>query len=572
MQVTETLNSGLKREIKVTVPAGDMEAKLMARLNDAKNKVRINGFRPGKVPVQHLRKVYGKSFMAEVVNDILSNQTRHIIADRGEKAAMQPEVTMTEDEKEAEKILAGGADFEFQLAYEVIPAIEIKDFSDIKVTRQVFDVPDAEIEEQVKRVAESARSYEPKDGKAAEGDRVTIDYVGKIDGEAFDGGAGTDQPLVLGSKEFIPGFEDQLVGAKAGDEKQITVTFPENYSAPHLAGKEATFDVTVKEVSKPGALEINDETAKSLGLESLDRLREIVRGQIENQFGSMTRQKVKRQLLDQLDAAYKFEAPSKLVEAEFNNIWSQVNRDLEAAGRTFADEETTEEEARAEYTKLAERRVRLGLVLAEIGEKAGVHGDRRGGAARACSRRCAAIPAEPAAGSLRLLPQQPERAHLDPRAALRGEGRRPPAGAGLGHRQEGVEGRTDGRRRGRDRGGQAGQEGRAEEGRQEGRGAAAEEAGRRSAEEEGCVEEEGRQGRRVTLARNRVSRRAASRGPFCLSQISCRPFMLAWPSLPMMRWSWTAMPSGLPPRRSSSSSGCRRATASGRRRGGCGRG
>ena len=372
MQVTETLNSGLKREIKVTVPASDMEEKLMARLNDAKAKVRINGFRPGKVPIPHLRKVYGKSFMAEVVNDILSNQTRHIIADRGEKAAMQPEVTMTEDEKEAEKILAGNADFEFQLAYEVIPAIDIKDFSEIKVTRPVFDVPDSEIEDQVKRVAESARSYEPKDGKAEDGDRVTIDYVGKIDGVPFDGGAGNGQPLVLGSKEFIPGFEDQLVGAKAGDEKQITVTFPDNYSAPHLAGKEATFDVAVKEVSKPGPLEINDDTAKSLGLESLDRLREIVRGQIENQFGSMTRQKVKRQLLDQLDAEYKFEAPSKLVEAEFTNIWSQVNRDLEQAGRTFADEDTTEEEARAEYTKLAERRVRLGLVLAEIGEKAGV--------------------------------------------------------------------------------------------------------------------------------------------------------------------------------------------------------
>jgi trigger factor len=372
MQVTETLNSGLKREIKVTVPAGDMEAKLVERLSDAKNKVRINGFRPGKVPMQHLRKVYGKSFMAEVVNEILSNSTRTIISDRGEKAAMQPEVTMTEDEKEAEKILAGGADFEFQLSYEIIPAIEIKDFSKIAVTRQVFDVPEGEIDDQVKRIAESSRTYEPKTGKAAEGDRVTIDYVGKIDGTPFNGGTGNDQPLVLGSKEFIPGFEDQLIGAKAGDEKLVTVTFPENYNAPELAGKEATFDVTVKEVGKPGDLEINDETAKSLGLESLERLREIVRGQIESQFGTMTRQKVKRQLLDQLDESYSFEAPSKLVEAEFENIWNQVHRDLEAAGRTFADEETTEEEARAEYLRLAERRVRLGLVLAEIGEKAGV--------------------------------------------------------------------------------------------------------------------------------------------------------------------------------------------------------
>ena len=372
MQVTETLNSGLKREIKVTVPAGDLEAKLMARLSDAKNKVRINGFRPGKVPVQHLRKVYGKSFMAEVVNEILSNSTREILSDRGEKAAMQPEVVMTEDEKEAEKILAGGADFEFKLNYEVIPAIEIKDFSGIKVTRQVYDVPEADIEEQVRKVTADAREYEVKKGKAELWDKVTIDYVGKVDGVAFDGGTAKDSGLVLGSGQFIPGFEDQLIGAKAGEEKTVSLTFPETYQATHLAGKDATFDVKVKEVSKPDSTEINDDVAKKLGLESADRLREIIRGQIESQFGQMTRQKVKRELLDALDGSYSFEAPSNLVEAEFNNIWNQVNRDLEAAGRTFADEETTEEEARAEYQRLAERRVRLGLVLAEIGEKAGV--------------------------------------------------------------------------------------------------------------------------------------------------------------------------------------------------------
>lgn len=372
MQVTETLNSGLKREIKVTVPAGDLEAKLMARLSDAKNKVRINGFRPGKVPVQHLRKVYGKSFMAEVVNEILSNSTREILSDRGEKAAMQPEVVMTEDEKEAEKILAGGADFEFKLNYEIIPAIEIQDFSGISVTRQVYDVPEGDIEEQVRKVTADARDYEVKKGKAELWDKVTIDYLGKVDGEPFDGGAAEDSGLVLGSGQFIPGFEEQLVGVKAGDETTISVKFPENYQATHLAGKDATFDVKVKEVSKPDGTEINDEVAKKLGLDSADRLREIIRGQMENQFGQMTRQKVKRELLDALDGSYTFEAPSNLVEAEFNNIWAQVNRDLEAAGRSFADEETTEEEARAEYRRLAERRVRLGLVLAEIGEKAGV--------------------------------------------------------------------------------------------------------------------------------------------------------------------------------------------------------
>jgi trigger factor len=307
--------------------------------------------------------------MAEVVNEILTNSTREI---SGEKAAMQPEVKMTEDEKEAEKILAGGADFEFQLAYEVIPAIAIKDASDIQVTRKVYDIPQSEIDEQIRKVAESTRAYETKDGAAEEGDRVTIDFLGKVDGEAFAGGEAQDQQLVLGSKSFIPGFEDQLIGVKAGDEKTVNVTFPADYGAANLAGKDASFAVTVKEVAKPGPLELNDETAKSLGLESLERLREIVKSQLESQYGSMTRQKVKRELLDALDAEYKFEAPSNLVDAEFNNIWNQVNRDLEAAGHTFADEETTEDEARAEYRRLAERRVRLGLVLAEIGDKAAV--------------------------------------------------------------------------------------------------------------------------------------------------------------------------------------------------------
>lgn len=372
MQVTETLNSGLKRQIKVIVPATDMEAKLAERLSAAKDKVKINGFRPGKVPMQHMRKMYGKSFMAEVVNEILSNSTRSILEDRGEKAAMQPEVTMTEDEAEAEKILAGNADFEFSLDYEVLPPIEDKDLSTIKIERLVYDVPESEVEEQVERVADSARTYEPKKGKAELNDRVTFDYLGKIDGVPFEGGAAEDSDLVLGSNQFIPGFEEQLVGVKEGDESTITVTFPEQYAAEHLAGKEATFDIKVKAVAKAEKLEINDDVAKQLGLESAEKLREIVKGQIESQYGSVTRQKAKRKLLDALDEAYKFEAPSKLVEAEFNNIWAQVNNDLAQAGRTFEDEETNEIEARAEYQRLAERRVRLGLVLADIGEKAKV--------------------------------------------------------------------------------------------------------------------------------------------------------------------------------------------------------
>jgi trigger factor len=372
MQVTETLNTGLKREIRIVVPKDDMEARLNKRLADAKDRVQIRGFRPGKVPLNHLRKMYGKSFMAEVVNEIINDSPRSVLSDRGEKAAMQPEIKMTEDEKEAEKILNGGADFEFSMAYEVIPAIDLKDYSGIAVTRLVYEVPTEEVEKQVAVVADSARTYEPKKGKAETGDKVTIDYLGKIDGEAFEGGAANDADLVIGSNQFIPGFEEQLVGVKAGDEKVIEVTFPEQYPAQHLAGRAATFDITVKQVQKPGELVIDDELAKTLGMDSAERLREVVKGQIESQYGAVTRQKVKRQILDALDEQYKFDAPEKLVTAEFENIWNQVNRDLQQAGKSFADEDTTEEEARAEYQRLAERRVRLGLVLAEIGEKAGV--------------------------------------------------------------------------------------------------------------------------------------------------------------------------------------------------------
>ncbi|MDX0425405.1 trigger factor [Sinorhizobium medicae] len=372
MQVIETLAQGLKRELKVVIPADEMEARMNERLVEVKDRVRINGFRPGKVPVAHLKKVYGKSIMADLVNEIVREKPTEILTSRGEKSATQPEIGMTEDEAEADKILKAEADFEFTVAYEIIPPIELKDASGIKVTREVVDVGEDEVNEQIERIAESARTYESKKGKAANGDRVTIDYLGKVDGEAFDGGKDEDAELVLGSNRFIPGFEEQLVGAKAGDEKTITVTFPADYPAANLAGKEATFDVTVKDVAAAAPIEINDELATKLGLESVDKLKEIVRGQIESQFGSITRQKVKRQLLDQLDELYQFDTPERLVDAEFENIWRQINTDLQQAGKTFADEDTTEEEARAEYRKLAERRVRLGLVLSEIGEKAGV--------------------------------------------------------------------------------------------------------------------------------------------------------------------------------------------------------
>lgn len=372
MQVTETVNKGLERELQVVVPKEDLAGKLAARLEDMKGKVRIDGFRQGKVPVSHIKKLYGKQLMAEIVNEVINTRSGEVLKERDEKAAQQPEISMTEDEKLADEILSGNADFEFKIAYEVMPEINIPDLSKLKIERPVADVSDAEIEEQVLQVAESARSYEEKKGKAADGDRVTMDYLGKVDGEAFDGGKDEDAQLVIGSKRFIPGFEEKLIGLKAGDEKTIDVTFPDDYPAEHLAGKKAEFDINVKKVEKPAKLEVNDELAKQLGVESAEKLREAIKSQIESRNGSYTRAKVKRQVLDQMDEQTKMELPQKMVNAEFDNIWKQMTGELERAGKTFEDEDTTEEEARAEYQKLAERRVRLGLTLAKIGEEAKV--------------------------------------------------------------------------------------------------------------------------------------------------------------------------------------------------------
>lgn len=368
MQVNETVNEGLRREIEVIVPRDEMNAKLDERLADLKGKVRINGFRPGKVPPGHLKKLYGKSAMAEIVQETIDTQAKSILSERGERAAQQPSIEMTEDEAEAGRVLAGEEDFSFKLTYEVIPEFEVAELSKIEIERPVVEVSEEEIDEQIERIAESSRSYEEKKGKAAKKDRVTFDYLGKVDGEPFEGGQDSGAQLVLGSGQFIPGFEDGMVGLKAGDEKEVEVTFPEDYQAEHLAGKDAVFEVTVHKVEKPGKLEIDDALAERLGVESLDRLKEIVREQIGSQYENRSRAKAKRQLLDKLDKAHDFDLPEKMVEQEFDNIWRQITGDLEQAGRTFEDEETTEEEARKDYRKLAERRVRLGLVLSQVGE------------------------------------------------------------------------------------------------------------------------------------------------------------------------------------------------------------
>ncbi len=369
MQVNETLNEGLARELTFTVAKEDMETQLVERLHKLKDQVQINGFRQGKVPVSHLRKMYGKQAMSEIVNEMISTRTSEVLKERGEKPAQQPQVSMTEDEGEAEEILNGQRDFEFKLSYEVLPEFEIPALDELVVERPVAKVDEKEVEEQALKAVESTRQWDEKKGKAAKGDRVTMDYLGKVDGEPFEGGADKDAKLVLGSESFIPGFEDQLIGLKAGDEQTVKVKFPEDYGAEHLAGKDAEFDVKLALVEKPGKLELNDETAKQLGVESAEKLREIIRGQLESQYGSFTRAKVKRQILDQLNEKTEMEMPSKMVEQEFSNIWGQVTEELERNKKTFEDEDTTEEEARKEYRELAERRVRLGLVLATIGER-----------------------------------------------------------------------------------------------------------------------------------------------------------------------------------------------------------
>lgn len=368
MQVSETLNEGLKRELDIVVPASHMKDRMEAKLDELKDQVQLKGFRKGKVPVAHLRQMYGKSIMSDILQEELNQSSQKAISDRSEKPAMQPKIELPEEEGAADKILSGDADLAYKISYEIVPAIEDLDYGKLTIERPVVDVSEAEIDERLQEIGESNRPYETKTGSAEDKDRLTIAYLGKLDGEPFEGGQDDNAMLVLGSGQFIPGFEEQLIGAKAGDEKTIKVKFPDDYQAEMLKGQDAEFEVTVRDVAAPGDVVLDDEFATRLGLESIEKLREAVRQQVEGQYGGVTRQKVKRQLLDQLDEMHAFELPPTLVEKEFENIWRQVTHDIEQHGKSFEDEDTTEEEARVDYQKIAERRVRLGLVLAEIGD------------------------------------------------------------------------------------------------------------------------------------------------------------------------------------------------------------
>ncbi len=371
MQVTETLSEGLKREYKVVVPASELDAKVNARLDELKDRVRINGFRPGKVPVTHLKRMYGRSAMAEVIEAMVRDTNNQIVSERGYKLAADPKVTLPTDESAIEQLIAGKTDLNYTMALEIVPPIALGDFKSIKLTRLVADVTDAEIEDGITRITDQNKPYtvRPEGGKAAKDDRVTISFAGTIDGKPFEGGSGDDAVVLIGSNTFIPGFEDQLIGIASGETRTLKVNFPAHYMKQDLAGKAAEFVVTAKSIEVPGTVTADDDFAKSLGLESIAKLRDAVKDNITREHATMSRQKLKRALLDQLDKLHKFDPPPTLVEEEFDRVWKSVLSELETERKTFADEGTTEEKAKAEYRAIAERRVRLGLVLAEIGEK-----------------------------------------------------------------------------------------------------------------------------------------------------------------------------------------------------------
>jgi trigger factor len=371
MQVTETLSEGLKREFKISVPASDLDAKAGAKLVDLKDKVRINGFRPGKVPVTHLKKVYGRSVMAETIDQTIRDTNTQLFSERGFRLATEPKITMPTEQAEVEELLNGKTDLTYTVAIEVVPSIALADFKTFEVEKPVAEVTDADVDEAIKRIADSNRGYAAKGegAKAESGDRVTVAFKGTINGEPFEGGAGEGIQVVIGSNTFIPGFEEQLTGIATNETRTLKVAFPKNYMNDKLAGQPAEFETTATLIEAPQDLAIDDEFAKTLGLESLDKLKEAARERLVAEFATATRQRVKRALLDRLDEAHRFEAPPSLVDEEFNLMWNSVKAEMDSAGKTFADEDTTEDAAKEEYRKIADRRVRLGLVLSEIGEK-----------------------------------------------------------------------------------------------------------------------------------------------------------------------------------------------------------
>jgi trigger factor len=365
MQVTETLSEGLKREFKVVVPAADLESKVSGKLKDLAGRVRLPGFRPGKAPVALLRKTYGRALLGEVLEETVGAATQQTLDERKVRPAMQPKIEV--------KNFDEGGDLEYVIAVEVMPEFEPADFRQIKLEKLSAEVSDEEVAKRLDAMAEQMKAYaEVAEGQAAKpGDAVVIDFKGSIDGEVFEGGSGTDFELVLGSGSFIPGFEGQLEGAAKGDKRTVQVTFPDDYGHKPVAGKQASFEVEVKQVKAPLPTAVDDELAKKLGLENLDALRQTMRQQLERDYAGLSRAKLKRALLDALAEKHDFPVPPGLVDTEFDNIWKQVEQErerLKQAGQP-AEPAKPEEQEKADYRAIAERRVRLGLLLAEVGQR-----------------------------------------------------------------------------------------------------------------------------------------------------------------------------------------------------------
>jgi trigger factor len=360
MQITETLAEGLKSEYQITITGADLDARVNDKLAEAQPEVAMKGFRKGKVPMALLRKQFGPRLMGEAMQEAVDGAMQGHLDESGDRPAMQPEVKMVnEDWKEGDDVVVS-------MSYEKLPEIPEVDYKALKIEKLVAKPSDDEIDEALKNLAENAQNFDTKKGKAADGDQVVIDFVGKVDGEAFEGGSAEDYPLVLGSDSFIPGFEEQLVGVKKGEEKAVEVSFPEEYGAEQLAGKAAVFDVTVKEVKKPVPAEVDDELAKKYGAEDLEALKGQIAERIGAEYSGAARQVLKRKLLDQLDAQVAFDLPPSLVEAEAGQIahqlWHEENPDVH--GHDHPEIEPTDE-----HKSLAVRRVKLGLLLAELGQK-----------------------------------------------------------------------------------------------------------------------------------------------------------------------------------------------------------
>lgn len=371
MQVTATDTAGLKRSFKVVIPAVELDDRLTQRLSSLKDEVRIKGFRPGKVPISHLKRLFGRSTMAEVVQAMINEVAQKTLTDRGEKAAMAPDFELPAQE-ETDKVLQGSADLAYTMVYEVLPKVEVKDLKAIAIERPIVTPSDEAVDNELKRLATESHTFATKNAAAELGDRVTLSFVGTIDGKPFSGGKDDNATVVLGSGAMLEGFEEQLVGTKAGDEKTVTVKFPDDYRSKAIAGKEAAFAVNVKSVASGDQVPIDDQLAVRLGVENLESLKTTIRTQLQALYDGAARQRVKRQLLDKLDELHKVDLPPGLVEQEFNAIWQQIGQQLASAGSTFEQEGTTEDAARKEYRNISERRVRLGLVMSEIGDKAGV--------------------------------------------------------------------------------------------------------------------------------------------------------------------------------------------------------